>query len=127
MNHIRALLTKRFYRELRGERIPRKKFNKAIKEIIGGLSDSLGHKLHKKRLGGHGTGKRGGYRTICYYKIKEFLIFFFMYLKSKKSKIEPKEMKELILLSREYDNLNEEKIENLIKIMDFINYDYNTD
>lgn len=115
-------MTRQFHREFNSEGIPKVKLNAAIREIISGLGQPLGHKLHKKRMGGAGTGKRGGYRTICYYRIQELIIFIYLYSKSKKETINIREMNQLILLSREYDNLNEAKIEQLKKLNIFLEY-----
>jgi hypothetical protein len=119
---IKVYLTRQFSRKLNAERIPKDNFDNSITEILNGLSHPLGHKLHKKRIGGLGKGKRGGYRTIAYYRIKEFLIFVYLYAKNEKENITRDELKGFILLSREYDNLTEDKIRRLIKENILIRY-----
>ncbi len=127
MNTVRAFLTKRFSKELIRERIPRSIFSKAIKEIINGLSDSLGHKLHKKRIAGLGRGKRGGYRSISYYRSNDLIIFIYLYAKNEKESLDTNEMKELILISREYDKLDAFKTDSLVNNGFLVNFDYNID
>ena len=119
---VKVYLTRQFSRKFNAERIPKDKFDNAIKEIFNGLSVPLGHKLLKKRIGGLGKGKRGGYRTIAYYRIKEFLIFIYLYAKNEKENITRDELKGFTLLSREYDNLTEDKIRRLIKENRLIRY-----
>ena len=121
---LEVYLGKKFNSEFKKSDIPKEKFCLAIKEIVLGQCDQLGHKLFKKRIGAVGRGKSGAYRAITYFRKGNLLIFVELFGKNEKENISDKELKELILLSGELDKLTKEKLEILIKENRFFKYDY---
>jgi hypothetical protein len=115
--------TRQFNDKFEAARIPEKKLNKAITEIIGGLCDFLGHKFHKKRIGSSGVGKRGGFRGIIYYRrVDGVLVFTFLYGKNEKETLTSKEENELILVSEQFDKLTKQKLDILVEQNKLIKY-----
>jgi hypothetical protein len=123
---LEVYLGRRFNHDFLKARIPKDKFNEAIKEIILGSCDSLGHKLFKKRIGGPGRGKRGSFRSIAYYRDENLLIFIDLFGKNEKENISEQEKKGLVLLSKEFDLLTKPKIEILVKSEKLIAYEYHS-
>jgi hypothetical protein len=121
---VRVYLTRDFDRSLSSLRIPARKFNKAIQEIIAGSSASLGHKIHKKRVGGPGSGKRGGYRTISYYRIGNLIIFLYLYAKNQKDDIDDDEKTAFFKTAKEMDKLRQSHIDKLVNMGKLIRYIY---
>ena len=68
----------------------------AVNEMHSGLVDaSLGGELFKKRIAGHGVGKRGGYRTVLSARIGNRYGFLHGFAKSDKANITLEEQKAL--------------------------------
>ena len=65
---IKYLGTRQFMRSLKKAHIAKSSLTEAANDIINGVSDSLGKKLHKVRIASNTKGKRGGYRSIACYK-----------------------------------------------------------
>jgi hypothetical protein len=103
-------MTNDFYSLFRKADISGIKFNKAIKEILDGNVIPLGKKIFKKRVGSRFGGKRGGYRTILYYRIEEVIIFMYLYAKNEQEDISDREKKAFVELSGIYDKMDEKKL-----------------
>lgn len=68
----------------------------AVVEMQSGLVDaSLGGLLFKKRVAGHGGGKRGGYRTLLSARIGSRYVFLHGFDKSDLANVTPGEQKAL--------------------------------
>jgi len=68
----------------------------AVNEMRRGLVDaSLGGELFKKRVAGHGIGKRGGYRTLLSARIGNRFVFLHGFAKRDKANITLEEQKAL--------------------------------
>ncbi|AXM98950.1 type II toxin-antitoxin system RelE/ParE family toxin [Pseudomonas plecoglossicida] len=68
----------------------------AVEEMRQGLVDAnLGGELFKKRVAGHGAGKRGGYRTLLSARIGNRYVFLHGFAKSDKANITVEERKAL--------------------------------
>jgi hypothetical protein len=98
----------------------------AINEIMQGNCIPLGHKLFKKRVASRYQGKSGAYRSIVYYRTSELMVFLYLFAKNDRENITPKEMKELIQISRLYDSMNEKAVENAIKQDRLARWNYET-
>jgi hypothetical protein len=77
--------------------------NKAIYEVFKSDFIQLGHNLYKKRIAARHKGKRGGYRSILYYRKGDLIVFMYLFAKKDRANITVKEMKELIEIARNYD------------------------
>lgn len=88
----------------------------AVQEVQNGLHDgNLGSGLYKKRIAMPGKGKRGSYRTLLVFKQNEKAFFVYAYAKNKKANISPKELAIYKDLSKILLNLNENKLQDMIK------------
>ncbi|MDR0552371.1 MAG: type II toxin-antitoxin system RelE/ParE family toxin [Spirochaetaceae bacterium] len=64
----------------------------AAKEIETGLVEAnYGGDVYKKRIARKGEGKRGGYRSIVFFKHGDKLFFVYGFAKSKRDSIDEKE------------------------------------
>jgi hypothetical protein len=91
---------------LRKADIGDKKFNDAIREICAGNAVSLGHKIFKKRVGSRFGGKRGGYRSILYYRVQHVIVFMFIYAKNEQEDITEQEKKAFGELAGIFDQMD---------------------
>lgn len=93
---MRVFKEKGFARFQRKERISDETLCKAVGDAASGLIDAdLGHGLIKQRIARTGQGKRGGYRTIIAFRLKERAIFLFGFTKSGQANLDPDELSEL--------------------------------
>ena len=93
---LQVLKEKGFTRFQRKERISDKALCKAVHDAVSGLIDAdLGHGLIKQRVARPGQGKRGSYRTIIAYRVKQRAVFLFGFAKSRKANLAPDELAEL--------------------------------
>ena len=115
------LKTKYFHRWAKKNGISDSILKRCIAELNQGLYEaSLGHKLYKKRLPVHGRGKRGGARTILYFKRDDKLIFCMGFSKNVKTTLETDDIKILRRLSYDFDNMNRDEVERLIELGSFV-------
>jgi hypothetical protein len=117
-------MTKTFSKLLNKANIGNEKFNKAILEICSGNEIALGHKIFKKRIGSQHGGKRGGYRSIFYYRLDKIIIFFHLYSKNEQENISDKEIKALIELSNFYDEKSLNELRQAIEKGVLVRWDY---
>jgi hypothetical protein len=99
-------MTKDCARLLKKADIGEKKFNEAIREICAGNVIALGHKVFKKRIGSRFGGKRGGYRSILYYRIQHVIVFMYIYAKNEQEDITEQEKKAFIELAGLFDQMD---------------------
>ena len=94
---MRVFKVKVFARFQRGERLSDNALCQAVHDAEAGLIDAdLGSGLIKLRLARPGQGKRGGYRTILAYRMRDRAVFLFGFAKSGKAKLEPDELADLV-------------------------------
>lgn len=109
------LKTKTCARQLIKSGLSDKELSKAISEFIEGLHDGqLGNSLFKKRVPRMGKGKRGGARTILFYKKNKRLIFLHVFAKNEKANITKSERDVLNRLAATFDAYSNSEILNLI-------------
>jgi len=96
-------LNKVFSRLLKKANIDDRNINEAIHEVLQGNFIQLGHNLYKKRIAARHRGKRGGYRSILYYRRGDLIVFMYLFAKKDRANITTKEMKELIEIARNYE------------------------
>ena len=93
---MRVFKEKGFSRFQRKEGIRDEALCKSVRGAMAGLIEAdLGHGLIKQRVARASQGKRGSYRTIIAYRVKQRAVFLFGFAKSRKANIDPDELKEL--------------------------------
>jgi len=113
-----------FARLFKKANIEVKSMNKTIQEVVQGNNTPLGHKLFKKRISSRNQGKRGAYRSILYYRNGELMVFIYLFAKNDIENITPKEMKEMIILSRLFDTMHDQEIQKAISEGKFVRWNY---
>ena len=113
-----------FARIFKKANIEVKSMNKIIQEVIQGNSIPLGHKLFKKRIPSQNQGKRGAYRSILYYRTGDLMVFVYLFAKNDVENISPKELKEMILLSRLFDTMHGQDIHKAILEGKLVRWNY---
>jgi hypothetical protein len=79
---------------------------KAVRDATAGLIDAdLGHGLIKQRVARPGQGKRGGYRTIIAFRVKD------RFAKSRKADLEPDELADLVKVGARWLRADNDTIE----------------
>lgn len=122
---MKFLKTKTCSRQLKKSGLSDNELKKAISEFLEGLHDgNLGNRLYKKRVPRHGKGKRGGARTILFFKKGKRLIFLHVFAKNEKGNITKEEREVLKRLADTFDAYSEKMIEELIQkgVLIEINY-----
>jgi len=92
-------MTRDFARLLRKADVGEKKLGAAIREICAGNVTALGHKIFKKRIGSRFGGKRGGYRSILYYRMDQAIVFLYLYAKNTQADITERDKKAFVELA----------------------------
>jgi hypothetical protein len=91
------------------------KLKQAVQEMIAGLVDvSLGNGLYKKRVGRKGWRKRNGFRTLLAFEKNQRVIFLFGFAKKEKNNVEDDQLVKLKNMAKEYLDLLDAQIEQLI-------------
>lgn len=113
-----------FIKQFKKIGIDKKDLKEVLNNIFDSRSESLGSNLYKIRLSRKGEGKRGGFRSIFFWKKKELLIFCYLFPKNVKDNISKKEMKELKYLSDVYAKLSDKEIQMRVSSHAFEEVDY---
>jgi len=114
---MRIFKSKWFSRYARKEKITDKQLKDAIDNVHKGLVDcNYQDGVIKQRIARSGQGKSGGYRSIILYHFKSHAFFIFCYSKNEKSDLEPNEIKTFKALSKEYMQLTDNQIQELIEL-----------
>jgi hypothetical protein len=121
--------TKAFARDARTQGLTDAALVAAVGEVRAGLVDAeLGGNLVKKRIAVGNKGKSGGLRTILVYKAgnaHEFCMYLFA--KSEKANITPKELQELKTLAKALLGMSDEDIEKAVEAQVLIEVEENED
>ncbi|MBF0479206.1 MAG: type II toxin-antitoxin system RelE/ParE family toxin [Candidatus Omnitrophica bacterium] len=95
-----------------------------LDDIFKGRAVSLGDKLYKIRIAKEGKGKSGGFRSLFFWKRDEFIVFCLLFAKNERDNLNLDEKKVLKILSKEYDNLTENEIQQRIEKKNFLEIRY---
>ena len=117
---MRFFLNKYFARQLDDYGLDQVYIKDVLKDIALGRSISLGHKLHKIRAARKGEGKSGGFRNIFFGKKDEFIVFCYLFPKSKRGDLSDRDFKALCILSDEYDRLTSGELARLLAQRNFV-------
>ena len=109
---MRVLKTKAFGRFQRSEGMRDAALCRAVRNAAAGLVDAdLGHGLIKQRVARPGQGKRGGYRTVIAYRVRDRAVFLFGFAKSAKADLKPDELAELVEVGATWLRADDDAIE----------------
>lgn len=113
---VKVLMTRSFRKWARKERVGGDALHRAIFEAESGLIDAvLGHCLIKKRIGLLNKGKRGGLRTIIFFRQGDKSIFLHGFAKNDKDNIDVDEELFFKRLGELYLTMNDVGFERALK------------
>jgi hypothetical protein len=93
---VQIYKTRAFGRFARKERLEDNALREAIERAERGLVDAdLGGHVIKQRVGRHGQGRSGGYRTLIAYRSATRAVFLFGFAKNEKDNVNHSELQEL--------------------------------
>ena len=88
----------------------------AVRRAEDGLIDAnLGAHLIKQRVARSGGGRRGGFRTLLFFKEGERSVFLHMFGKNEKANISEDEKEALRLMAKELASLGNEEFAELVE------------
>lgn len=117
-------MTRDFARLYKKADVGEKKLNEAIREICAGNVIALGHKVFKKRIGSRFGGKRGGYRSIVYYRIEQAVVFMYLYSKNEREDITEREKKAFIELAGALEQMDIQALHKAIAENRLVRWNY---
>lgn len=125
---MRYLKNNTFERDLKDHHLDDRYIKDVLDDIFDGRAVSLGSKMYKIRTAGKDRGKRGGFRSVFFWKKNELIIFCVLFGKNEQDNLKPDEKKALSLLSYEYQHLTDAEIQEAIrqKLFEEIHYDQKT-
>jgi len=93
---MRVFKTKRFARLAQKEKITDKELITVVNDVLekGNADADLGGDVFKVRMARSNEGKSGGYRVIVFFKKGEKTFFHYLFVKSERENISPKELKD---------------------------------
>lgn len=97
---------------------------RVLDDVFDGRGIPLGSKMYKIRGAKEGKGKRGGFRSLFFWKKDEFIVFCLLFAKNEQDDLIPDEKKALKILSNEYDKLTEDEIQKMINKKTFLEVEY---
>lgn len=105
-----------FHRWAKSEGLTDEALWRAAVEIESGLVDArLGGYLIKKRIGGFGRGKSGGYRTIVAHRQSDRLVFLYGFCKNERDNISRKEQKALHKLGDQFMGYRDNELLKMVR------------
>ena len=111
---MKYLKNRSFQRDLKDNGLDDEDLKKVLNDIFGERAMPLGHKIYKIRGAKEGKGKRGGFRSLFFWKENEFIVFCLLFAKNEQHNLTSDEQKVLKILSTEYDKLTEDEIQKRI-------------
>lgn len=106
---IRTFRTLHFAKAARGAGIGKYELCEAANELAKGQGDALGAGVWKKRL------DKNRYRSIVIAKAGEFWVFAYLFAKSDRENITPKELTAFKKLAKDYGVLDKAKLAMMLK------------
>ncbi len=85
-----------------------------LDDVFKGRAVPLGFKMYKVRGAVEGKGKRGGFRSLFFWKKDERIIFCLLFTKNDQDNLSSDDKKVLEILSKEYDHLTDAEISALV-------------
>jgi len=116
---MKVLTNNYFHKQLERFGLGKDYLGRILDDIAKGRSVPLGGKLYKIRAAGFSKGKSGGFRNIFFWQKDELIVFCVLFTKADRENIEPKQFRELAILAKIYEHLNQEDIYRLMQIGEF--------
>ena len=117
---MRILKTRHFAKWAKKQGIDKETFQAAAFDIQKGRYEvNLGGFLYKKRIKRDGTGKRGGFRVILFYRQEDKLVFIHGFAKNDKSTIDHDEEKAFKAMTRIFLSMTETQFDLAVQRGDF--------
>jgi hypothetical protein len=108
---VRAFKNKWFAKFAEKTAITDDDLREAVNEIEAGLIEAdYGGDVYKKRLARKGEGKRGGYRSIVFFRSGDKIFFVYGYAKSRRDDIDEREERYYKKAAKEYFALTDGQI-----------------
>ncbi|MBS0359389.1 MAG: type II toxin-antitoxin system RelE/ParE family toxin [Proteobacteria bacterium] len=118
---MKILTTRHFSKWAKKQKVSTDNLATAAEEVRNGNYEAnLGGNVIKKRMPFHGKGKRGGIRTIIFYKQHDKLIFVHGFQKNEQSDISDAELKGFKELAKIFMSMSEHQFQHGIKIGNFM-------
>lgn len=121
---MRYLKDRSFQRDLKNNDLDDKDLKKVLDDIFNGRATPLGCKIYKIRGAKEGKGKRGGFRSLFFWKKEELIVFCLLFAKNEQDNLTSKEKKVLEILSNDYDKLTENEIKKMINKKTLMEVEY---
>ena len=121
---MRYLKNKSFQSDLEDHGLDNADLKEVLDDIFDGRAVSLGSKIYKIRGAKEGKGKRGGFRSLFFWKQDAFMIFCVLFAKNERDNLTADDSQALKILSKEYDKLTEHEIQERIKKKTFTEIEY---
>lgn len=121
---MKYLKNRSFQRDLKNNDLDDEDLKRVLDDVFDGMATSLGCKIYKIRGAKEGKGKRGGFRSLFFWKKDEFIVFCLLFAKNEQDNLTSNEKKALKILSNEYDKLAEDEIQGRINKKTFMEVKY---
>ncbi len=107
---MRYFTNRMFQRDLKEHGLDDDDIKVVLDDIFKGRAIALGFKIYKVRGAVNGKGKRGGLRSLFFWKKDKNIIFCLLFTKNDQDNLSPDDKRALEILSREYDHLTDAEI-----------------
>lgn len=121
---MKYLKNRTFQKDLKNNDLDDADLKIVLDNIFDGRSVPLGSKIYKIRGAKEGKGKRGGFRSLFFWKKNEFIVFCLLFAKNEQDNLTSDEKKVLKILSDEYNELTESEIQERINKKTFLEVEY---
>jgi hypothetical protein len=111
---MRYLKNRTFQRDLKDNGLDDQDIKVVLDDVFKGRAVPLGFKMYKIRGAVEGKGKRGGFRSLFFWKKEAHIIFCLLFTKNDQDNLSPDDKKVLEILSREYDQLTDTEISAMV-------------
>jgi hypothetical protein len=112
---MRYLKNKMFQRDLKDNGLADEDLKAVLDDIFKGRAVSLGFKMYKVRGASEGKGKRGGFRSLFFWKKNERIIFCLLFTKNEQDNLSLDDKKVLEILAKEYDHLTDAEVSAMVE------------
>ena len=121
---MKYLKNKSFQRDQKECSLDEKDVLAVLDDVFDGRAIPLGSKLYKIRSAQEGKGKRGGFRSLFFWKRDRLIIFCLIFAKNERDTLTFDENRALKILSKEYDELTDDEIQRRIEKASFTEIKY---